>query len=169
MKQFNEVSLGAGGSPSILPVVQYDGNVVARELRERNIDRVLFGDNDRYRGYDADAAGELIGTNLTELGAAAPDSRMITINDVGRFANVNEHDYLPLHFEGSLSARAPATLAIAVNGIIAGVTKTFIDDGRQRVDTVLIPGAFRNGRNVVKVFVLTGSEGNRFGHELRVS
>ena len=68
-----------------------------------------------------------------------------------------------------VNARAPATLAIALNGIIAGVTTTFIDDGRQRVDTVLIPGAFRNGRNVVKVFVLTGSEGNRIGHELRVS
>ncbi len=67
---------------------------------------------------------------------------------------------------GELEASGPATLAVAVNGRIAAVTRTHLDsDGEGVFRALLPPSALRAGSNEVRLLLVEGAPGSR---ELRV-
>jgi hypothetical protein len=103
----------------------------------------------------------------------AGDARF-TLDAPERYA---QHDpgqgVVPAHLLGALQGGAGAgggdgvDVAIAVNGRIAAVTRTYRGTGAngapvpQRIEAMLLPDTIRPGRNDVAVYEVLGEEGSR--------
>ena len=119
---------------------------------------------------------DLVGRRVEEFGPT--DTSPCTLKPAGvdgdcwseRFANVDldEHS-LPCHIGGRLcltpETPLPLDLAIAVNGTIRAVTRTFQVKGFDNAWAAMVPEeAFQPGENTVKVFVVSSA-----GEQLRLS
>jgi hypothetical protein len=98
---------------------------------------------------------------VSHLAFADASALSVTVEDRGAFDDVDAEVLIPAHVHGTAASAASATLAFALNGTIAGVTTTFVDEGSTKFDTVFIPDAFRSGPNSLEVFVVEGAEGAR--------
>jgi len=66
--------------------------------------------------------------------------------------------FLPANITGSLlgpTARPGLTLAVAINGRIAALTRSFELDATVKFEALVPESAFRNGANDVELFVVT--------------
>jgi hypothetical protein len=72
--------------------------------------------------------------------------------------------FVPCFFEGELpnkkTAAGPTTIAVAINGTIQGVTRTYRQPGLpSRQWSVMVPeSAFHTGRNDVRFYQVTGTQ-----------
>jgi len=64
---------------------------------------------------------------------------------------------------GSLSgvSQAPRVLAIAVEGRVVAVTRTYVRSGQVRFNAMLSPESFRRGANKVEIYLVEGASGAR--------
>jgi hypothetical protein len=72
--------------------------------------------------------------------------------------------FIPLHIKGALEelplSAYPAELAIAVNGIIHAVTRTFTIAGHEhRFETLIPPDALQDGHNELQIYLVTRDPG----------
>lgn len=162
-KQFRKVTVGLGGAGSLGPVIEYDGVELLAEVLRRHIDTLLRDDNARYRIFNADDAGELIGMPVDDVAREA-STLTFAIDNVGAFDAVDVDTLVPAHVHGTPSTSDPVTIAFALNGIVAGVTTTFVEADQAKFDAVLIPDAFRDGNNELEVYVVGGTESARTLH-----
>jgi hypothetical protein len=69
--------------------------------------------------------------------------------------------FLPSFIEGSIDGASGTTeLAVALNGEIAAVTKTFDQHGQTRFSALVPEASFRNGRNAVEIFAIRETGGS---------
>jgi hypothetical protein len=71
---------------------------------------------------------------------------------------------VPAYLSGELGgtgAEPGRRLAVAVNGRVAAVTRSYREDEQTRVDALVPPQAFREGRNDVQYFVISGEGADR--------
>lgn len=117
--------------------------------------------------YRAGEYGGLVGARIEDLEVAAADAdadaaqgavRSATIDGAGRFDAVDPTSgSLPGLVTGALDAGAPATVAVVLDGRVAGVSATFTDRGRASSFAAILPeGFFRAGRNEVTLYLVTG-------------
>ncbi len=82
----------------------------------------------------------------------------------GDFAGAGASDLFPCFFEGRVQAAGadqPTFLAVAVNGTIRAVTRTYLLDGFRDRWAVLVPeSSFDPGKNEVQFYVVTGAAPN---------
>ena len=162
-KEFRDIVLDTNGVAILGPFIRYDGERVLSQALQRNVDTLLRRDNPKYPFYNANDAGELIGRPLKQVAVGASVPLSFTVKDRDAFLDVDPKVMLPAHVHGELtSIMAPTTLAFVLNGVVAGVTTTYVEDGHATFDTILIPNAFKTGRNNLKVFMVRGREGARF-------
>lgn len=123
-------------------------DVLARQLR-------LFGSG----GDSLFAIGprpELLGREVDGLAASAPDGERVRL--YGSAAYDPDSAVVPARAAGRLFGVASGRdVAVAVNGRVAAVTRSFEQDGRTLFSAVLPEDALRPGANDVRVFLVTGA------------
>jgi hypothetical protein len=98
---------------------------------------------------------ELLGRTVASLPARASDVS-VSVDGESLFRAVDLRSLLsPAHVTGRVS-RGPLDLAVAVNGRIAAVTRTFSADGDAHFAAFAPESFFRQGSNRVEVFAVHG-------------
>jgi hypothetical protein len=84
----------------------------------------------------------------------------ITIRNRSQYAVVDRERYLlPLFVQGGLatSRSAPLLVAIAINGVVAAVTRSYRDGGAHMFGTLVPETSLHNGANAVTAVVVDES------------
>ena len=99
---------------------------------------------------------ELLGRPVSALGAADGDGASATIDAASELVDVDLDGELPAQLTGRISGAGPGRhdLALAVNGRVATVSRSFPWEGDERFSAFAPPRAFRSGRNLVEVFLV---------------
>jgi Sulfatase len=149
--------------PIELPAAEFERRketALARKL-------ALFGQGGLAGLYRIGPHPELLGRSAAAL-APAPRGRLrARIDSLGRLGAVDPDSlFVPSHITGSVSGGARGAtrdLAVAVNGRIAAVTRSFYvaGDDVERISALVPESALRAGRNAVEVFAV-GADGRRF-------
>ena len=110
-------------------------------------------------------AGDLLGKapEVFNLAPAAAGNAFLEAPQL--YAAVDKQSgFIPLHVKGALDglplSAYPADLAIAVNGVIHAVTRTFTIPGHERrFETLLPPDALQDGHNELQVYLVNREPG----------
>jgi hypothetical protein len=106
----------------------------------------------------------LLGRRVADLAVAGEDGPAVAVEAPSAFADLDpDADVLPARITGLVRAggRDPGrlTLAVAVNGTVRAVTRTYANDARTLRFSALVPEAsFRAGDNAVEVLAVSGDE-----------
>ncbi|HEX5613577.1 MAG TPA: sulfatase-like hydrolase/transferase [Acidimicrobiia bacterium] len=137
----------------------------------------LFGPPDAgpLRFYGVGPHRELVGRPVAELEMSESDTYDVAIEGSELFGSVDTKGMLPSYVLGTITADGaapddPVDLAVAINGRIAGVTRSYTEvDGGTRWAAFLAPSLFRDGANDVAVFAIDGAPGaERLGELARI-
>jgi hypothetical protein len=140
---------------------------VTREARitlpslERKFQRFIPGVDGFYRVAPA-GLHDLLGASPPTAEAAGVASALI--NQLSRFDDVRlEAPDIPAAVSGTVDGlgAAPHVLAVALNGPIVAITRTFIREGKPFFTAILPPHSFRAGRNTLEIFVAAGEGPSR--------
>jgi hypothetical protein len=133
---------------------------VLRARRARaNAERIaVFGTGPLSRVYAIGPHRELVGRSPAALVRGTP-RLSVTIDGATLLDAVDKGSgFIPSFIEGAIKGASGTTdLAVALNGRIAAVTRTFDQHGRTRFSAMVPEDAFRNGRNTVELFVIDAS------------
>lgn len=145
--------------------ITYDGDgAEARAIAARKIEH--FGTGGWYR-LAPPGHGDLLGIDLDSLTIAPFAGIATTVRDTSSYANVDrDGPFLPAQVLGTVESAAAleedVVLAIAVNGTIAAVTRSYDDDdGAVRFAAMIPPDSLVDGRNDVAVYLVTGEGDSR--------
>jgi hypothetical protein len=121
--------------------------------------------------YEVGAYRDLIGRRIEQLATGTASPLEVKIDDPGTYASVDPGSgTVPGLLLGNVVTDADATIAVAVNGRVAGVSGTFADNAGPRRFGVLIPDfLFVDGRNDVRLFAVQGSGPGAVLHPVRVA
>jgi Sulfatase len=104
---------------------------------------------------------ELLGTSVSSLSPAPRGELRAELQDGDVYDDVDtKTDFLPTHPVATVSggqAGQVHDVAIAVNGRIAAVSKTFYlatDESQELISAMIPPESLRNGKNAVELFVV---------------
>jgi hypothetical protein len=149
-------------------LMERDGSRVSQRLsvlrarRARaNARRIeMFGTGPYSRVYAIGPHRELVGRSASSFSVAANTDVAVSIDGATLLDAVDKRSALvPSFVEGSVSgAPRRLDLALAVNGTIAAVTRTFDQHGQTRFSAMLPEAALRNGRNAVEVYAIHGGK-----------
>ena len=108
-------------------------------------------------------SAELVGQSLSDLPTGSPPPLELELSRAGEIYSSDRHTLVPCLFEGRVVARGdgplewPVSIAVAVNGIVRAVTRTYLLDGARENWAAMIPeSALREGHNDVEFFTITG-------------
>ena len=105
---------------------------------------------------------ELVGTAVADF-QVLPSARVEVVVDYPDLLdNVDHHaDFIPAHITGALIARpdapAPPPLAVAINGVLAAITRTYafpVDGRRNMWEAIVDPRLLEQGANILEVFAI---------------
>ena len=143
-----------------IPATVVDDVSAARELRAR------FGaGNDPEAMFRIGPHAELVGQHVESLPAEPGPGAELELIRSGTHYSEDRDELAPCYFEGrvvrpKISAQ-PACLALAVNGVIHAVTRTYQLDGfRDRWAAMVPESAFHVGQNDVQFYVVSGEAPN---------
>jgi uncharacterized membrane protein len=125
---------------------------VSLERKERR-----FGRDDAAGLYASPAVRRLLGVAANAPSMARARHVRITVRNPRQFRSVNlTRDPLPLYVSGALDASGSdsLTVAVAVNGVVAAVTRSYGDRGGQMFGTLIPETSLRAGDNEVAAFVV---------------
>jgi hypothetical protein len=103
---------------------------------------------------------EILGRSVSGVTAGA--TGRATIDSAGSYQRFDPSaDVIRALMTGRLSgvSQAPRVLAIAVQGRVVAVTRTYLRSGQVRFNAMLAPDSFRRGANKVEVFLVEGGPG----------
>ena len=114
------------------------------------------------RGVDFAGLSRMLGRNPASLPVAPSGSLAVKIDGATLLDAVDlGSSFVPSFIEGSVEGTTGTTdLAVALNGKIAAVTKTFVQRGQTRFSALVPEQAFRNGRNALEVFAIDDADGS---------
>lgn len=127
----------------------------------------LFGDGSNDGGlYTIGPYGNLIGKKIISNDPVAASNMTVTIDNADLYDEVDlKGPYIPAHITGRLHLKDVAqmkTVAVAVNGKISAVTRTFNGSQGETLFSAIAPeSSFRSGENRLDVFIISGTE-NKF-------
>jgi hypothetical protein len=157
--------VAAGGGSGEVVVGTSSGELVEGDLADldERLDRVLarqvqlFGDEDDEPGlFGIGPRPELLGRPVDGIVAAAADGP--TFESYGISDYDPDSPFAPVRVYGRIHGAPPgADIAIAVNGRIAAVTRSFEHDGETLVTAVTPEDAYRPGENSVRIYVVEGT------------
>jgi hypothetical protein len=101
---------------------------------------------------------ELLGRNVNELPVRTSSETRVSFDGEDLFANVRTSDpFVTTRITGTIAGTTidrKTELAVAVNGRVAGLTRTFVVNGRQRFGALVPEESFRDGSNRVALFAI---------------
>jgi|Deesub1362A_J573_1020465.scaffolds.fasta_scaffold00823_15 hypothetical protein len=127
----------------------------------------LFGsgkdDQDGFRMFRAGPYPykSLIGHNIDEFNIGMNMDAWVELDNALLYKSVNiKSSFIPAQITGRIRGVKISDLPliyISVNGILSGVTQTYLDEGKNiRFSTVVPEKVFRNGKNQIEVFLIAG-------------
>ena len=161
MSQGEQATIGEGtGFKAVVPVAEFDRRQDA--LLQRKLE--LFGAGaDRPGLFGIGPNPQLVGRRLSELPTTPAGAVGAKVNAAGELRRVRlRSDFLPALVSGSITGPgtpAPSRqLAFALNGRIVAVARSFElgDDSKEYFSAMLPEAAFRDGRNRLQVFQVSG-------------
>ena len=104
---------------------------------------------------------DLVGRPVPELTVGPPADGHLAVQDLDRLDEVDVDEPLPIEALGVTDLPTGATIALALNGTIAGVTEVETDwyEGRF-VQSLLLPRLFEDGANELEAYVVDGPVGD---------
>lgn len=151
-------------------VMKQNGSLVSAQLsvlRERRAraareQAAVFGTGSLAKVYAIGPHRELIGRSPTSLPVAPSEGLAVKIDGATLLDAVDlGSSFLPSFIEGSIDGASGTTdLAVALNGEIAAVTRTFDQHGQTRFSALVPEESFRNGRNAVEIFAIRETGGS---------
>jgi hypothetical protein len=144
-----------------LPFEEYvrsrDAEVAAMRFRE--------GPASGWAGvYAMGADSDLFGRPVAGLASGSPSGLRAELDHADAYDSVDPRAaVVPAFVEGTLSGSADAgqRIAVAVNGVVHGVAKSYGSGGEIRFGALVPASAFRHGKNEVAIFVITGAGKSR--------
>lgn len=132
-----------------------------RARRTRSLARQVaaFGEGPWARLYRVGPHRELVGQAVAALPVRPSESTRITLDSIALLQAVDpDSSFMPSFVEGKLTGKfvPRQDLAVAVNGTVAAVTRTFTQNGETRFSAFVPETALREGRNDVGVFGVRG-------------
>jgi len=131
---------------------------------ERKI--ALFGSGAKPDGlFKIGPHNNLVGQHVMSAGVTKESGVGLELDLASCYERVDpEAGFVPAHITGRLhlseSKGSPLNLAIAVNGMIRAVTRTFDNEGGEAKFSAIVPEAsFHKGKNEVEVFVVSEGDG----------
>jgi len=156
-----KVDRGDTGSSFIEPFARF---VSEKQAGLRRMTR-LFGSDDGGRHlYALGPNADLLGHRATEVQQVAATAGRLELDGRGLFDHLTSGARLvPSFVSGRISDSVPAgtSLAVAVNGTIRSVTRSFSDDGELRMAAIAPADSFRPGSNQVETFMVRGNGAGR--------
>lgn len=141
--------------------VEFESKKVQEHLALRELMGRFAGGADPYGLYKVGPYGQLVGRHVSSFSEIIESEVRVAIDQALQFERIDRNsDFLPAFLSGRLESssplQGPLDLAIAVNGTISAVTKTF-PRGADRLsfETMLPESAFLSGENEVAVFIVT--------------
>jgi hypothetical protein len=127
----------------------------------------LFGTGSRSL-YRIGPNPQLIGRRVSAVGTTPAGGLRATLIDAGSYRNLNpDAAVVPTHIKGRISGGSAAgrDVAVALNGEVVGVGRTFASLGDRKLNfAVLIPDSkLRRGRNKLEVYEVKGGRLARLG------
>ncbi len=98
---------------------------------------------------DGGFAGDLVGQRLNQLQIERPARRSAVVMNARLYEDVRRESFVPAHVVGHVSGNPPGIIAVALNGRIEAVTRTYPGASGERVEfSALLPElAFKEGAN----------------------
>lgn len=139
-----------------VPASVLDDRTIVKELRSR-----FNSSDDSHDVYRIGPHPELLGRNVADLVVADAPATEIELRRFETRYTSDREELVPCYYEGRVISSAPiqepVPIAVAVNGTIRGVTRTYDFDKRREHWAVLVPeDAFRVGDNDVQFYVISG-------------
>jgi hypothetical protein len=125
----------------------------------------LFGSDDKGRRlYALGPNSDLLGRSPSQVQQVAATGGRVELDNRSLLDHFRPGgrlvpSFVSAQIHGGVSAGAP--VAVAVNGTIRSVTRTFVDDGQMRMAAVAPADSFSAGSNSVDVFAVRGSGSRR--------
>jgi subtilisin family serine protease len=144
-----------------------DGEAITRDLRSLLAERRralaaqarLFGTGGWDAVYAVGADPALLGASVSEL-AVAEASQTVELTS-GVTPAMVRRDRVPAYLAGRIAGGAPdRTLAVAVNGTIVAVTRTYADGGDAVFSAMLPEETLREGADDVEVLLVREGSGS---------
>ena len=113
---------------------------------------------------------QLVGRKVSSLSVRPSPKAAVRLDGRSYLAAIDPStDFLPTHVSGAITGAhgAQLDLAVAVNGTIASVTRTHLDQGQTRFATFVPEDSLRPGSNEVDVFAVHGAGRRLALEELR--
>jgi hypothetical protein len=170
-----ESSLPAG-SENVHPIRKKVSEALAGErtltAKDKSLERklALFGSGVKPDGlFKIGSHNSLIGRGVSKVSVSRDASVAIELDQSWLYDHVDpKAASVPAYIKGRVRSNrvieAPFNLAVAINGTIRAVTRTFDYEGGETKFTAMVPEtAFRGGKNHVEVFILsTDSDGQLY-------
>ena len=151
-------------------VMKQNGSLVSEQLsvlRDRRAQAVQeriaeFGTGSFASVYAIGPHRELVGRSPASLPVSPISGLSVKIDGATLLDAVDKGSgFVPSFIEGSVDGTTGTTdLAVALNGKVAAVTRTFDQHGQTRFSALVPEEAFRSGRNAVEVFAVQETGGS---------
>ena len=107
--------------------------------------------------------GTLLGRAMASIDVSGVSTYRVKLDQPQQYTDIDiDADFVPALLEGGLTREAPARirLAIAVNGHVAALTRTWREGGQTRFQAIIPPDALVDGNNDIDVLMIEGSDGD---------
>jgi Sulfatase len=151
------VSLLDSGNHAVSAPLAELRNERAREVAQRI---AVFGTGSTERIYRIGPHRQLLGRNVSALDVDASQSEGVQLSGRELLADVDlSLDVLPSYITGTLTGSPPMQqdLAVAVNGKIDAVTRSYTEFGQTRFAALVPENSIRAGVNDVSVYAVDGN------------
>jgi hypothetical protein len=103
---------------------------------------------------------ELLGRRVGELDVAQAAGVSAEIRQAGQLRAVDlDAAYVPVRLTGRIEGgTGPRDLALAVNGRIEAVARSYVEEGEERVSVLFPEATLRQGANDVQIYWVSGAE-----------
>jgi sulfatase-like protein len=146
----------------------------ALEAKYVSLERMLslFGSGTKPDGlFRIGPHNELFGSRVSDVSMVQASNHIVEMDWPTAFENVDpEAAFVPAHITGRVFLRedaGPLNLAVAVNGVIRAVTRTYREGQAWKFAAMIPDTAFRPGKNDVDVFVVSEEAGKLKVHRTK--
>jgi hypothetical protein len=152
---------GFGGPADLGDRTRFDGEEYLARNLDRHLDTLFRGSNAEHRVFDIADGGDLVGTQITEIGTTGAGAETVTIDRLSTLRTGGDQAVVPVHVVGRVEpVRDGLTVAVVIDGVVAGVGPVFDDGARPgTIDIMLDPALVSAGGHEVQVYSVVGRRG----------